>query len=336
MKKKRKLKKEAFLLALVLILGIAGITVYFTYDLFLTDNSPQEQEKSALEKLEDQGIKPVSKENFVNEANTLLSKGYTPDEINQIYEYMSDKNILAILDAPYKDLKEFYKISNFEFSKLERYISYQENNNVSMQDAVTQVNLNLDEKFYETIETISDPDAVTVLVNKSHALPSDYVPSNLVSIPSYPNYQIREEAVTDFENLLAAAKLENVFIIPYSTYRSYDKQNKLYNNYLNRDPVEVVDTYSARPGHSEHQTGLALDVRSSTLSDNLTDEDYEWMLNNSYKYGFIIRYPKGHSEITGYQEEPWHLRYIGIEHATKVHELEITYDEYYDLYLTSH
>ena len=68
----------------------------------------------------------------------------------------------------------------------------------------------------------------------------------------------------------------------------------------------------------------------------MTDDDYEWMKNNSYKYGFIIRYPKGSSEITGYKEEPWHIRYIGTQHATKVHDLNITYDEYYDLYLTKH
>ena len=249
---------------------------------------------------------------------------------------MSDKNITKILASDYIDLSEFYQISNFDFDKIDRYLAYQTSQGIEMKQAVTEVNLNLDTDFYTNIETIEDPSSITVLVNKFHALPADYVPDDLISIPSFPNLQIKDDAAEDFEALLAAAKLDNVIIIPYSTYRSYDYQQGLYNKYLQTDSQEEVDTYSARPGHSEHQTGLALDVRSSSHWSNLTDSDYEWMLNNSYKYGFIIRYPKDNSRITGYQEEPWHLRYIGIEHATKVHELGITFDEYYDLYLTEH
>ncbi len=323
------------LLAIFFILCVAGAALYLTKDLFFS-STPIEKEKTASEILEEQGIILVSKENFTNEANSLLEKGYTADEINNIYEYMSDKNITSILENDYVDLKDFYQISNFDFAKIDRYKAYQALEGIEMKDVVTRVNLNLDEPFYQTIETIENPSAVTVLVNKSHALPSDYVPDDLVSIPSFPSLKIKDDAVEDFENLLVAAKLDNVYIIPYSTYRSYDYQKNLYNGYLKDDPLEVVDTYSARPGHSEHQTGLALDVRSSTHWSNLTDADYEWMLNNSYKYGFIVRYPKDNSTITGYKEEPWHLRYIGVEHATKVHELEITYDEYYDLYLTEH
>ena len=337
--KKRKLKKRLIIfLFILLILGIGGVTIYFTKDLFWPDNKPTQTgtEKTATEILEEQGIKLVNKETFVKEANTLLDKGYSSKEINQIYEHMSENNLKEILKSPYQNLENYFTISNFEFAKLDRYNAYQALLNISYQDAVTKVNLNLDEPFYQTVNEISSPNEVTVLVNKSHALPSDFIPDDLVAIPSFPNYQIKDDAVSDFEALLAAAKLENVNFSPYSTYRSYDKQNKLYNNYLKRDPVDVVDSYSARPGHSEHQTGLALDVRSAGYLDDLSDSDYEWMLNNSYKYGFIVRYPKGHSETTGYQEEPWHLRYIGIEHATKVHELGITYDEYYDLYLTEH
>ena len=319
--------------SLILILCVVGVVYFFTRDFSAGESSTPPKTESEL--LEEKGVVLVNAENFVMNANSLLQKGYSADEVNQIYEYMSEANIESILASDYVDLSEFYMISNFEFAKIERYQAYQELKQIEMKDAVTQVNLNLDEPFYQTIETIEAPSSVTVLVNKSHALPSDYVPDDLVSIPSYPNLLIKEEAATPFENLLAAAKLDNITLIPYSTYRSYAKQKSIYNRYLNQDPKEVVDTYSARPGHSEHQTGLALDIRSTTLSDRLTDSDYSWVLDNSYKYGFIVRYPKDNSTITGYQEEPWHLRYIGVEHATKVHELGITYDEYYDLYLTN-
>ena len=330
--KKKKIKKNLIILG-ILILILLGVII----SLFLL-LQPKEEPVSLTEeqKLIEQGIQIVNKENFTNEANTLLEKGYSADEINQIYEYMSNKNIAKILTNNKVDLSEFYQISNFDFDKIDRYLTYQASGGIEMKQAVTEVNLNLDTDFYSNIETIVEPSSVTVLVNKFHALPSDYVPNDLVEIPSFPNLQIKDDAVDDFENLLAAAKLDNIIIIPYSTYRSYEYQQGLYNKYLQTDSQEEVDTYSARPGHSEHQTGLALDVRSSSHWSNLTDSDYEWMLNNSYKYGFIIRYPKGNSRITGYKEEPWHLRYIGIEHATKVHELGITYDEYYDLYLTEH
>ena len=201
-----------------------------------------------------------------------------------------------------------------------------------MKDIVTRVNLNLDEPFYQTVVTVDNPDDITVLVNKSHALPASYSPTDLVSIPSFSNLKLRKVAVDDFEKLLANAKLDNVYLVPYSTYRDYEYQDGLYQKYLKTDTQANVDTYSARPGHSEHQTGLAIDIRSSSHWYTLTDADYEWMKKNCYKYGFIIRYPKDNSTITGYKEEPWHLRYIGIEHATKVTELGITYDEYYDLY----
>lgn len=330
--KKKKNKKNLIILG-ILVLILLGVII----SLFLL-LQPKEEPVSLTEeqKLIEQGIQIVNKENFTSEANTLLEKGYSVDEINQIYEYMSDKNIAKILTNNKVDLSKFYQISNFDFDKIDRYLAYQTSQGIEMKQAVTEVNLNLDTDFYTNIETIEDPSSITVLVNKSHALPADYVPEDLVSIPSFPNLQIKDDAVDDFENLLAAAKLDNVIIIPYSTYRSYDYQEGLYNKYLQTDSQEEVDTYSARPGHSEHQTGLALDVRSSSHWSNLTDSDYEWMLNNSYKYGFIIRYPKDNSRITGYQEEPWHLRYIGIEHATKVHELGITFDEYCDIYLTEH
>ena len=147
------------------------------------------------------------------------------------------------------------------------------------------------------------------------------------------NYKLREEAASAFKKLTEAGIKDNVIFYPFSAYRSYNTQNGLYTNYKNRDGEKEADTYSARPGFSEHQLGLAVDVRSSNLTSNLTTEDYKWMLDNSYKYGFIIRYPKGKQHITQFIEEPWHIRYLGVELATKVHDSGLTYDEYYDLYI---
>ena len=292
--------------------------------------------KTAEQILEEQGVNVHATSSFVDDANTFIEKGYSASTINDIYDNLSERNISILLTMPYTDITEFISIPNLSLDKLDRYKAYMAKENISVSDAVTRVNLNLDEEFYKTVNDIKDPSSILVLVNKSHALKSDYVPSDLVSIPSFPNLLLRQVAIDDFENLLAAAKLDNVYLIPYSTYRSYDYQKGLYEKYLKEDTQQVVDTYSARPGHSEHQTGLAIDIRSSSHWYSLTDNDYDWMLNNSYKYGFIVRYPKDNSKITGYKEEPWHIRYLGRDIATKVHDKNITYDEYVDLYLTEY
>ena len=329
-----KKKKEIVLLVvllIILILMILGFTMY--------KKMPQKTEnvsKTAEQILEEQGVNVRATGSFVDDANTLLEKGYSASTINDIYDNLSERNISILLTMPYTDITEFISIPNLSLDKLNRYKAYMAKENISASDAVTRVNLNLDEEFYKTVNDIKDPSSILVLVNKSHALKSDYVPSDLVAIPSFPNLLLRQVAIDDFENLLAAAKLDNVYLIPYSTYRSYDYQKGLYEKYLKEDSQEVVDTYSARPGHSEHQTGLAIDIRSSSHWYSLTDNDYDWMLNNSYKYGFIVRYPKDNSKITGYKEEPWHIRYLGRDIATKVHDKNITYDEYVDLYLTEY
>lgn len=280
-------------------------------------------------------IKYVNKEEFSKMVETFLDKNYTSEEINQIFEYLSDQNIQKLLEKDYVSLDKFYQITNLNVDKIEEYLTYQNEKNIDLEDAVTEVNLHLNEEFYSNIITSDNPDDILVLVNKYHALPADYVPSDLVEI-GYSSLKMRAEAAEALQKLIAAAALDNITLIPYSTYRSYDYQKGLYEKYLTKDPVAIVDTYSARPGHSEHQTGLACDIGSAVLIDNLTDQDYKWMLENAHQYGYIVRYPKNQSEITGYKEEPWHIRYIGIKAATKIHELGITFDEYYDLYVESY
>lgn len=120
-----------------------------------------------------------------------------------------------------------------------------------------------------------------------------------------------------------------------SPYRSYNTQKYLYNNYGLKDGYTLADTYSARPGFSEHQTGYAIDVtsKSTNFSNFEYSSEYKWLEDNAYKYGFILRYPKGKEYITGYQYEPWHYRYVGKGLANKIKELNITFEEYYAYYL---
>lgn len=278
-------------------------------------------------------IKMQEQENFPELVNIFLDKKYSPAEINNILENLNSKNLNKLKEMDYIECNDFLKISNLDIEKIERYKAYMASHQTTPQDAVTKVNIGLDIDFYSQIETIENPNSYTVLLNKYRGLPENYEPNDLTPLSTYSSYKLRAQAAENYDKLESAALLDNVKIIPFSAYRTKNYQSGLYNRYVARDGKKAADTYSARPRHSEHELGLAIDVRSSSLSDNLTDSDYKWMQNNSYKYGFIIRYAKGTTPITGYIEEPWHLRYVGIDVATDIHEKNITFDEYYDLYI---
>ena len=179
----------------------------------------------------------------------------------------------------------------------------------------------------------NDINRIDVLVNKDNKLPDHYIPDDLLPVNS--DYTIsmqylREEAKYHFEKMCRKAKDEGYNIRVVSSFRSYDYQEKLYNKYCLEKGIEYADMCSAKAGHSEHQTGLAVDV-SDILGeyDNFMDtKEYKWMQNNAYKYGFILRYPKYKIDITGFKFEPWHYRYVGIDIAKIIFENNITFEEY--------
>ena len=180
--------------------------------------------------------------------------------------------------------------------------------------------------------TSSQAASITVVVNKKHKLPSTYVPQ----LTTVSGGQLRTEAATAFNSLQSAAKAAGISnMIFVSGYRSYAKQEQLYNNYVAQDGQAAADTYSARPGFSEHQTGLAVDIGDGGSCDLETCFENtaaaKWAATNAYKYGFIIRYPKGKEATTGYQYEPWHLRYLGVGEATAVYNSGKTLEEYYNI-----
>ena len=187
--------------------------------------------------------------------------------------------------------------------------------------------------FYKDVNTIYSPTTYDFIVNKNNKLTSDYVPSDLELIDNkyaYEDKYLRHEAKVAFEKMASDAKKDGFNIIAVSTYRSYDYQDKLYNGYVKDKGFYYADMASARKGHSEHQTGLAVDVSNNTLDyDNFEDtKEFTWMINNSYKYGFILRYPRAKFHITGFKYEPWHYRYVGVDVAKYIHDNDITLEEY--------
>ena len=187
--------------------------------------------------------------------------------------------------------------------------------------------------FYKNIKDIDKPSKIDVLVNKNNRLDKFYRPRDLVKIDenfSYKEKYLRQKACHFFEKMSKDAKEEGLNIIAVSTYRSYFYQRELYNNYVKTMGVKKALLASAKPGHSEHQTGLAVDVMGSNGDYNKFEnsKEFKWMKNNAYKYGFILRYPKGKEHITGFKYEPWHYRYVGKKIAKYIYENNITLEEY--------
>ena len=238
-----------------------------------------------------------------------------------------------------KEKNEFSSYSYYKEENLERYQNYKANNSsLDNSDIVTRVNLNLDKEIYTDTVQATNLNTNYVLVNKFNYLGSDYIPNNLELLDnSYAKSEIYlvKEAKDMLEKLIAAAKEDGLNIRVTSAYRSYSYQVNLYNNYVKTDGEKLADTYSARPGYSEHQTGLVVDVtRSFDNFNNFENtEEYKWMLEHASDYGFILRYPKDKEEITTYTFEAWHYRYVGVDLAKKIKESNLTFDEYYVRYL---
>lgn len=174
------------------------------------------------------------------------------------------------------------------------------------------------------------PDKPTIIngiliANKKYPLPSTYAPGE------------SKEAREAFEEMAAEAKLSGINLTAFSTYRSYEYQTSLYERYVNKDGVEAADRYSARPGYSEHQTGLAFDIGEVNYEKYWASfkfgetEAGKWVAANAYRYGFILRYPEGKENITGYRHESWHFRYVGKEVAEDIFKRNITLEEYLGL-----
>ena len=162
-----------------------------------------------------------------------------------------------------------------------------------------------------------------------------YNPDDIESLTSSEGYgSLRKVAHEAYAKMQEAASLDGVDFYATSSYRSYDTQVKIYNSYLVNDPQEVVDTYSARPGFSDHQTGLTVDILSGgyDFGNFYASTASDWLAKNAYKYGFICRYPDGLTDATGYTYEPWHYRYVG-DIAQDVYEKGISYDEYFEKYI---
>ena len=261
----------------------------------------------------------------------LLEHGYKTEEVNKILNNFSEKDYnyflnnevnekyLKLMEEKYFLKKNFYK-----------YIDYMnQNKKLDLSTIVRNINIHLDSKFYEVEFNTDTSKDTSMLVNKYYLLGSDYEPNDLVTISQTYSWgdqgsqKTRKVTYDAFLEMWNSAKEEQgYYLMVSSSYRSYNEQEIVYNNYKDKKGQKYADGIAARPGSSEHQTGLSLDIFSKLNSNKNTFKDTEtakWLKDNAYKFGFILRYPEELVKVTGYNYESWHFRYVGKEIAKYIY-----------------
>lgn len=271
----------------------------------------------------------------------LIEKGYTKEETEILLNKLKEEKITELINQEKDETiipiitEKYYLEKN-----LEQYLTYQkENPEKSTYDTIAMINIQANLEWYENAKEADTSKDNLLLVNKFNFLSKEYTPKNLVKVSNqhcYGEQQITEEAYEAFKNMFNKAKEENIKFFINSSYRNYQSQEETYNSLKKMYGSSRADNQAARPGHSEHETGLAFDIFSpgNTSTGNFQDgEAYKWLKENAHKYGFIERYPEGKEYLTGYNYESWHWRFVGVDIASKIKEEEITYDEYYAFYI---
>lgn len=229
---------------------------------------------------------------------------------------------------------KFQKVYFHKPENVERYKAYSLiNKEMDVEEVVWRVNNNLDKKPYEFDVPVTDFNDPYMIVNKYFKLPIDYRPNDLVYVDGCP---MRKNTAEAYIKMRDTALAEGFNIRVASAYRSGDEQLAMYNRHVEKDSKEFADTICARPGYSEHQTGLVVDIEGSIpepINISKTPEA-AWLKENCYKFGFILRYLPEIVEITGYVSEPWHLRYLGTKVSLDIQSKgTISFEEYRERYL---
>lgn len=276
----------------------------------------------------------------VNQKGLIQDKGSVYCSIDEKLKHIDQANAFVKEGYHAERINDFFRLPYYQDRLTKRYIAYDDGKK-KVEDIVTEVNIGLDQPYFTNVDTIQDTENKVMLINKYHKLPDGYVPKNLVKTPnacvigedyscqSEEQYLVREVAEA-FSKLVKAAQKEHIEIKAIASYRSYAYQKNLYDYYAGVNGEAYADAYYARPGQSEHNSGLAVDVMMDGVNFNEieTSPHYSWLLDHMKDYGFILRYPEDKVDITGYQYESWHLRYVGVKTAKEITSSGLTLDEY--------
>lgn len=279
----------------------------------------------------------VNQKHLIKNINKLIEIGYSNSDINMILSHGDDSAVTNFTKRErIKYLDEFFSVSYAKLDNYDRYVKYSDETGEDEDYVVLYVNLNLDKDVYTDAFTVNDF-SYDMLINKHRCLKKSFKPRSLVKINSkYTNgdvYYGNSVAVNAFISMAKAAEKDGLGIVINSAYRSYEDQEEIADTYKNLYGDDYVTRYVAKPGFSEHQTGLAFDIGSTSKKVFADSLEYEWMKSNAYKYGFILRFSKRYEDITQFRSEPWHYRYVGKKIAKYIYENNITLEEYFAMFL---
>ena len=269
----------------------------------------------------------------------LIELGYTKEDTKVLLSKLKKEQITFVLDNDYnKDYIDIVSNKFFKDKYFNDYVEYKLNHKTFTSDeTVAVVNTHVNKGWYNEEYVSQTYNDLLVIANKFYKLPDDYNRDDIVNVSlsySYAGNKASKIVIESFEKMYDDIYNDlGVHLMINSSYRSYEAQERVYNGYKSTS-LAYADNHAARPGHSEHQTGLVLNISSKeNPTDTFDDSDeFKWLLDNSYKYGFIQRYPADKNYITGFNET-WLFRYVGPEVAKIIHDEGITFDEYYAFYL---
>ena len=283
-------------------------------------------------------INYVDQEHFIKNINKLLDIGYSNRDINIIFAHGDDNSVTNFTKREkIRYLEEFFSVDYAKLDNYDRYVNYSDETGEDEETTVLFVNLDLDKEDYKD-PIMVDKFSTDMLVNKHRALSEDFEPNDLMIIPAEyaaeDDFQCSRIAFNAYKKMSDAATADGYSIIINSAYRSYQDQLDIMDYYRNAYGQDYVDKYVATAGYSEHQTGLAFDIGSRSVNVFANSKEYEWMSENAYKYGFIMRYSSRYEKVTGFRKEAWHYRYVGEKIAKYIHEHnEMPLEEYYAMFL---
>lgn len=280
----------------------------------------------------------VEQKNLIKNINKLIKIGYNNSDINLILSHGTDESVTEFTKRDKVNyLEEFFSLDYAKLENYDRYEAYSDETGENEIDTVIEVNLNLDKEDYTDSVLVSEF-STDMLINKHRHLSEDFQPNDLVEASldyaSEKEIYLSRLAYNAFKDMSDAASREGYGIVINSAFRSYQEQQELSDLYLRTYGQEYVDKYIAKPGYSEHQTGLAMDIGSRSVNIFANSKEYGWMLENAYKYGFILRYSKRDENLTGFRFEAWHYRYVGKEIAKYCHDHnDMSLEEYFVIFL---
>ena len=297
---------------------------YYDYELYSSDNGSVEDVVSYVDEF------------YSNYHTKLKELGYDLETQRSLMKQLSldDFGVLADNQLEWNQVEPYLSINGRLIEDLPQYIQ----SGLEPVEAVMNISYSIidsrnssDRKY-----VLEDPSNTALLIKKGFSISKDYVPENLVEVnipTATTNNKMRSDAAKALETMYEDAKKEGLTLAVNSAYRSYEEQQKIYDEYFRIYDEVTAASLVAVPGTSEHQLGLSVDLTSQSVIDGQygvfgSTPEYQWVIKNAYKYGFILRYPSDKIDITGIANEPWHYRYVGVKLATKLYEEGLTLEEY--------